>query len=105
LKKYFDNRDLRRKILEPVFSEYESVIIYLQTEWRYIQNENINQGKFDEYSQAVNDGRNKLVKTKNNIIFACKKIREEVLILLVDKAFSTLIEAMIDYSFFWGNER
>ena len=37
VKQFFDNRDLRRKILEPVFEEFEKNIIYIQTEWRNIQ--------------------------------------------------------------------
>jgi len=99
-KKHFDNRDLRRKILEPVFNEFEKNIIYLQTEWRELQLNNINQKNFDEYSKVYNDGKDRLRKAQADIVFACKKIREKVLVSLIDQAFSNLNKAMSDYSYF-----
>jgi len=100
IKQFFDNRDLRRKILEPVFEEFENNIIYLQTEWRTIQAININNKKNDEYIEAYNTGRNKLFKSKTNILFACKKIEEKELPSLIVEAFSTLLEGMSGYSLF-----
>lgn len=100
VKQFFDNRDLRRKILEPVFEEFEKNIIYLQTEWRNIQAANINNNKAQEYSDTYNTGRDKLIKSKTNIMFACKKIEEKELIPLIEEAFGTLSEGMSKYSFF-----
>ena len=100
VKHLFDNRDLRRKILEPVFEEFERNIIYLQTEWRHIQNRNINENKSQEYCDTFNNGKDSLIKSRTNIIFACKKIGERELISLVEEAFGTLIEALSEYSMF-----
>ena len=86
--------------MEPVFEEFENNIIYLQTEWRIIQARNINEKKSDEYTEAYNNGRNKLIKSKTNIIFACKKIEEKELPSLVDEAFTTLLQGISGYSFF-----
>jgi hypothetical protein len=99
-KKYFDNRDLRRKILEPVFDEFEKHIIYLQTEWRNIQLSNINQKQFNQYCDVFNKGKDKFYKVQTDMVFACKKIREKTLIPLIDEAFSSLLRAMGEYSHF-----
>jgi len=100
VKQFFDNRDLRRKILEPVFEKFEKNIIYLQTEWRNIQAANINHEDFDGYDDTYNAGREKLITSKTNIIFACKKIEEKELIPLIEEAFGTIIEGISGYSFF-----
>lgn len=100
VKQIFDNRDLRRKILEPVFDEFEKNIIYLQTEWRHIQAKNINQGNTQEYCDTFNHGKDKLIKSRTNIIFACKKIEEGKLIPLIEEAFGTLMDAISEYSTF-----
>lgn len=100
VRKFFDNRDLRRKILEPSFEKFEEVVVYLQNEWRRIQAANINHEKFDDYANTCNEAKDRLIKSRTDIVFACKKIREKELITLVEKAFKTLTEAMSDYSFF-----
>lgn len=100
LKQFFDNRDLRRKILEPVFEDFENNIIYLQTEWRTIQAANINHKHFEEYAETYNIGREKLIKSKTNIIFACKKIEEKELPPLIEEAFTTLLQGISGYSLF-----
>jgi hypothetical protein len=100
VKHLFDNRDLRRKILEPVFDEFEKNIIYLQTEWRHIQAKNLNQGNSQEYCDTFNQGKDRLIKSRINIVFACKKIEEAKLIPLVEEAFGTLMEAISEYSQF-----
>ena len=100
VKQFFDKSDLRRKILEPVFEEFEKNIIYIQTEWRNIQAANINHEDFDGYADTYNAGREKLITSKTNIIFACKKIEEKELIPLIEEAFGTIIEGISGYSFF-----
>lgn len=103
VKQFFDNRDLRRKILEPEFEEFEKNIIYLQTEWRNKQARNINNKQSEEYSEEFNSTRDKLIKSKNNIIFACKKIQEEELPFLIEEAFTTLLQGMSGYGLFLEN--
>ncbi len=100
VKQFFDNRDLRRKILEPVFEEFENNIIYLQTEWRIIQARNINNKLSEDYANTFNLGREKLIKSKTNIIFACKKIQEKELPPLIEEAFTILLQGMSGYGFF-----
>jgi hypothetical protein len=100
VKRLFDNRDLRRKILEPVFEEFEKNIIYLQTRWRHIQAKNANEGNTQEYCDTFNHGKDTLIQSRTNMVFACKKIQERKLIALVEEAFRTLIEAVSEYSLF-----
>jgi hypothetical protein len=100
VKKFFDNRDLRRKILEPVFFEFESQVIYLQHEWRAKQKENINNKNIEAYTDEYNSARSELLRLNNELVYACKKIREEILINLTDEAFKTLIRAISSYGFF-----
>jgi len=100
LKQFFDNRDLRRKILEPVFEEFENNIIYFQTEWRIIQARNINNKDSEKYTETYNIGRAKLIKSKTNIIFACKKMEEKELSPLIQEAVTTLLQGISGYSFF-----
>jgi hypothetical protein len=100
VKQLFDNRDLRRKILEPVFEEFEKNIIYLQTQWRDVQVKNINHGNTQEYCDTFNHGKDTLIKSRTNMIFACKKIQERKLIPLVEEAFGALMEALTGYSEF-----
>ena len=99
-KKLFDNRDLRRNILEPVFLEFEEIVIYLQHQWRDKQRTNVNAKDFDAYSTEYNGARDRLIRMKHNLVYACKKIREEELANLVNNAFDKLIQAISSYGFF-----
>ena len=99
-KKFFDNRDLRRKILEPVFLEFEAQIIYLQHKWREKQRQNINNKDYEACAKEYNFARDELIRFNNELIYACKKIREEKLINLTNEAVETLRKAISSYEFF-----
>jgi hypothetical protein len=96
----FDNRDLRRKILKPVFDRFEKHAAYIQTEWRDVLIKNVNEGNVREYVENLNHAKDILIKSRIHIVFACKKINEEKLIPPIDEAFGTLVEAMSGYKQF-----
>lgn len=99
-KNLFDIRDTRRAILDPAFSEYEKVFIYLRHEYRNKQMININDGNHSDFKIEFSRARDELIRIQRDLVYACKKIQEFEMADLAEKAFEDLITAMSSYDFF-----
>jgi len=102
-RKLFDDRDIRREIIHPCFLEFEKTILYLQNDWRSKQRSHLNNKRYELYNKEFSDLKDRIENNRNNMICACKTIKEIELSKLLANFFKEIIEAFNAYKYFLDN--
>lgn len=96
----FDTRDLKRKILDEPFKQFDKVANELKENYRRAQLSNKNDKNIAIYIKYLNNARESLDTAKLDMICAARKIRNNELEKMVGKASESLWKAITGHDLF-----
>ena len=101
-KKLFDDRDLRRKMLEPVFEEFDTFLNDTKLAEEDMKKAKTQKNKAN-LTRIFNETRTKIKKMEMSLIFVCKRINERKLEKITREVFTKISESTSSYYFFLEN--